>query len=1438
MHSLENNTMKLGSICNKSITLMCVLLLILCFNITTNVTADFDIYPSDGVAFDNFEDDNDVTLVNCNLSNGVIILKEGNPTVKYDQTETPQKIEAWEISNWAVKLNGGGLIDFLGQFVSPDSPLIPKEEFDADDYEAIETDDGDTVITTTLIQDVYAYYPMHQFRFKTDYQRHLVDNIYIEWNFGPYKDNYNLEKITMFAWNYDTPIPRWEDIAYKNYDSGSPNILLGSYETSRFLSDERYVDILVVGTPLEPDTTSKIASDYVKIEVTLIEGYYPKGSVTSNVIEPSNLHGWESLIWTGSRPSTYTNIKIRVLDASGNVIDSLDGNTEGFTSSPIDLSSLSKDIYSGIRLKANLTSSSIAFSPRLYGWGVMWQTQEGFKDSFTNTYRIQETNGVKIENGDVKISEFFGDWEIFGKDSSNTRSYIGPTAEEDSGKTHWISDIQNDIGGGFRSPVVSDGVLYIASNDSRIYAFNLTADTPWDEQEFQIPIDESQKKYNVESSLAVESGLVVFGNCNLNNQYNKVYALNASKLSEEIWKYPDGDNTDNICFSASPTIANDRVFITSCNGVFADPFTSLIWNWVDNMLRGIPYIGSSLDFYKTNWLYALDLRSGDPIWDPIRLPASSYSTPAVDNGLIFVGCDNLKGPSLLCYDENSGQKIWNASVGLIGRSSPVVGEINDNKAVFVIGRDKTITSFSGKDTVYAFDAETGEILWNFSFIDNSTSLWPLLFRYGFNNLAPLGSPISTPAYHEGVLYVLSQSGILYALDVNNNGVEKWSFDVNEGGSLLGSFFPAYHCASPVVVDKTIYVVNENSYIFALDITNEGSIEWEYNIVDPRYVPPGPDNLLFSSPVVTDRLLVASTVEERRETGIYGGRMYVIGDYSRNVDGKIISIPIHVQKGKWWNKFNADFVTNGSNTITFSILDENGNPFSGMSNLDGEFNDISGIKENVIQLTASLNYGNTDDAEPVLKRWEINWITENNKPEFIENSFRAGEGQQGWINLLDIPECSIEVQDIGVGDVTSGLDVDSAKFTLEYVPRGKENPVREKFDAECEGKSGVTKTRIIAKISELDIEFADLRNISFYIKDLAQNEETSETIEFKIDSGFPSSEIRNAVDYKLKYNNPVRVNATGQDDNSGIASIALYYKGQDDVDWIQYGSTASPFEWEFYRSNSSYYELCNIAKDYAGNTEAFPDDGDVLFYYDQNDPDKPEYDEEYSFNSLPIFDDIIFVDDYKLQSIEYRIFEDWIEIASDIESDIYTEEFSISQGDWDKMTEDAVYYMYFRVTDFCQNQYETPLESQALKIKKDLTPPVADIKIDVSDFAGGGWKETYTIIADIFMELIEDFDSASLEYQYSADKEKWSEWEQYDDNLTNEPFEWKFKADDGSGYYKFKIKIWDEAGGFTESKPETVSITIFPTVSLILMIILMVLLVLASFFIIKRFKNKK
>ena len=92
-------------------------------------------------------------------------------------------------------------------------------------------------------------------------------------------------------------------------------------------------------------------------------------------------------------------------------------------------------------------------------------------------------------------------------------------------------------------------------------------------------------------------------------------------------------------------------------------------------------------------------------------------------------------------------------------------------------------------------------------------------------------------------------------------------------------------------------------------------------------------------------------------------------------------------------------------------------------------------------------------------------------------------------------------------------------------------------------------------------------------------------------------------------------------------------------------------------------------------------------------------------------DITFADDYELESIEYRLntqgTNEWTIIAEDINDDSYTEEWSLSVNDWDDLEEDVIYYLYFRVTDICGNEYITPDNDEAPMLTKDVSPPIAD-----------------------------------------------------------------------------------------------------------------------------------
>ena len=1438
--------MKIKNFTNKTLSIWFILILLISLFFSSNVSAEFkpnDPNNPDGVAYDEFENSNDITINDCVRENDSITLIRKNFIKTFDKEETPDSVEAWKIASIGVEPGNQGIGGFISQYFTPD--LLIGYEFTDDEYDDIKNPEATAVETEAQLGfGGKPIWPMNFFRFNTEYNKNIIDEFELTWRFGNYQSATNLEEISMWVWSYGTIINRWVNIGSFTYTEEKINENNGYLSFVRrdldLISNDGIIDMLIVGKPKEDYTTTTLYSDYVKTAITITQGYVPDGTVVSSFIQPGFLEGWERVIWSGSRASKNSNVKIQILDKNDEVIEELEGNSEGFTNSPIDLTSLDVSKYKKIKLKALLHSDNIEFSPRLNGWGALWQTTDGFYDSFTYDFRINESFGVKIENGQIKVSKFYSDWEFFGKNPENTRSYIGQEIKiEGQNKTYWYTPRDSEYGGVFRSPVVKDGKVYIGSKEGIIYCFNLTVENVNDIGDEHSPIDESDPlmNFSVDMSLAVSDDYVIVATNRIGVE-NKIYALNASDLSNDdgTWSYSI-NNQDSICFSSSPTIANDRIFITSWSGKFANnPMFSYLFNKLNNYFFSM--FGIRLMTFN-NKLIGLDINGG-PLWDPISLPAGSFCTPAVHNGLVYVGCENFDGKSFFAFDENTGEEIWNATIGLIGRSAPVV---SDGK-VFVMSRQQSPYSLKGNDTVFCFVAETGKEIWNFSIGNNTNVIGNYLRTYGIDNRISASSPVCTPAYYDGILFVMSQQGILYALD-SNTGEEKWIFNVAD--AIPGSDLIPYHVTSPVVVDGIVYVatakktlLEDRAYIFALDSTAEGAIKWEYEITDPDFDPLVPQHhVIFASPVVVDGLVLISENSRVSGESEYRGRLQCIGEYKENLMGTVYSVPIHVQRGKWWNRFNATTQNaDENNTISFKILDKNNVVLK--SGLSGKNNSISDIKENEIKIFAELKIINSSQPLPILGDWQITWNIEDKAPEFIENSFRAGEGQEGWINLLKLPDCSIKARDIGTTSVISGLDADSAKYLLEYVKKGQSNITSKWFNAVCDKGSGARDATIIAKLSQdlKDIEIKELKSIRFKIADLAGNVNTSKNVTFKLDSKKPSSSIINANNYSDRYSEVV-IEAQGSDAESGVLSISLYYRILGSTKWMQYGESQSPYVWSFENETSDEYEFCTIAKDKAGNLEDFPAEGDVSFLFDMNRPFEPIFESYYSFDSLPDFT-IAFADDYLLDSVEYKLsfhgIFDWITIADNIDEREYIANWTLSQNDWDRMLEDVLYTMFFRITDICGNVYETPTDIEALNlVKNELPQATSNVTLELSKFDEGGWDESFTITAVLPFDM--EYELVSLKYQYSSDNNKFSNWKKYGDELSDAPFEWDFNAKDGDGYYKFKVTIYNK-GQIVESYPISVNIAEFPTILLIVVIVLFFLIFVFTLISMKKMKRRK
>jgi eukaryotic-like serine/threonine-protein kinase len=257
------------------------------------------------------------------------------------------------------------------------------------------------------------------------------------------------------------------------------------------------------------------------------------------------------------------------------------------------------------------------------------------------------------------------------------------------------------------SPAVADGVVYFGSYDGNFYAVDaVTGTVKWKfkntgERRYAakhlhgtLPMGETMPDpFDVYlSSPAVWKGVVYFGSGDGN-----VYALDAVS-GQEKWKFQTGD-----VVHASPAIVDGRLYVGS-------------WD---------------------TYFYALDAETGTEVWrfktgdDPvIHNQVGIQSSATVANGMVYFGCRDSK---FYVLDAATGKQIWmfpNKGSWVI--TSPVV---QDGK-VYMATSDTAL--------LLALDAKTGESIYSIKY------RWPIF---------------ASPAIAGSTLYVAGQDGKLVAIDL-------------------------------------------------------------------------------------------------------------------------------------------------------------------------------------------------------------------------------------------------------------------------------------------------------------------------------------------------------------------------------------------------------------------------------------------------------------------------------------------------------------------------------------------------------------------------------------------------------------------------------------------------------------------------------------------------
>lgn len=309
-------------------------------------------------------------------------------------------------------------------------------------------------------------------------------------------------------------------------------------------------------------------------------------------------------------------------------------------------------------------------------------------------------------------------WNMFGGDHQHTNSIS--SALDTPLKLEWKFKTSSSLG---LSPIISNGIIYAATLDGKIEAFDVLKGNKRGRIRINVGIvaapiihkgrlyfatskkrntifcyDISKGRYFWRKNLGfIESSPVIYEEkLFVGNLVGKLYCLD-SENGEIVW---EADTDDSIY--SSPTIWGNSVIIGTIGGKIysfdIDKGDKLWEKGVKGSIFASPSINNGNIFVGTtgNIFYAVDVKDGKIKWE-FKTKGKIYSTSAVNENIVLFGCNDK---FLYAVNQENGELMWKFNSGGLINTSPVIAGNN-------------VYFGSLNHNLYGLDLNTGELKWTF-----------------------------------------------------------------------------------------------------------------------------------------------------------------------------------------------------------------------------------------------------------------------------------------------------------------------------------------------------------------------------------------------------------------------------------------------------------------------------------------------------------------------------------------------------------------------------------------------------------------------------------------------------------------------------------------------------------------------------------------------------